>query len=68
MEPSPDLIKAVVEGHGMPGIQINHPGIISKAIHILLNIPSSFMNPSQLDDIAKLSKHDTFSRMTKTDN
>ncbi|XP_033628986.1 uncharacterized protein LOC117291428 [Asterias rubens] len=26
MEPSPDLIKAVVEGHGMPGIQINHPG------------------------------------------
>ncbi len=26
MEPSPDLIIAVVEGHGMPGTQINHPG------------------------------------------
>ncbi|XP_038048988.1 uncharacterized protein LOC119722757 [Patiria miniata] len=26
MHPDPELIKAVVKGHGMPGIQVNHPG------------------------------------------
>jgi len=26
MHPDPELIKAVVKAHGMPGIQVNHPG------------------------------------------
>ncbi|XP_022112253.1 uncharacterized protein LOC110991252 [Acanthaster planci] len=54
MHPDPELIKAVVKGHGMPGVQVNHPGGYDE-IATLEGKPIIPDMPARLDSLFILS-------------